>query len=158
VSVAAALAQQAMKIAPAIGQGVPEALRTLLDLTCMMVQLDSQLGHRRASHGAEHVFAEMVKADPSISHPEKVAAGILYAAALNGLDVAPLRSALESAAVRLDLLTAANIRAAANGLADYTQQNGLPYGTASDQTDSAAIAAALTKSTLMAAPASSKAS
>lgn len=156
VSVAAALAQQAMKIAPTLGQGSPEALRTLLDLMCMMVQLDSQLGHRRASHGTEHVFADIVKADPSISHPEKVAAGILYAAALNGLDVAPLRSALEAAGVRLDALTSPNVRTAANGLADYIQQNNLPYGVASDQTDSAAITAALAKSTLMPVPASSK--
>ncbi|MHB8625676.1 MAG: iron-containing alcohol dehydrogenase [Aggregatilineales bacterium] len=158
VSVAAALAQQAMKIAPAIGQGSPEALRTLLDLMCMMVQLDSQLGHRRASHGAEHIFADIVKADPSISHPEKVAAGILYAAALNGLDVSSLRSALEAAGIQLDVLTGPNVRAAANGLADYVQQNNLPYGTASDQTDSATIAAALTKSTLMPAPAGPKVS
>jgi glycerol dehydrogenase-like iron-containing ADH family enzyme len=158
VSIAAALAQQAIKIAPAVGQGSPEALRTLLDLICMTVQLDSQLGHRRASHGTEHVFADMVKADPSISHTEKVAAGILYAIALNGQDAGPLRAALAAAGIRLDVLTTTNIQAAANGLADYVQQNSLPYGAASDQTHSAAIAAALAKSTLLPATAAQKAS
>ncbi len=153
VSVAAAIAMQAVKVAPAVGQGTPEALRSLLDLMCLMVQLDNQLGHRRASHGTEHLFADVVKADPSVSHIEKVAAGILYAAALHGQDPAPLRSAIESAGVRLNGLDQADIRAAAKRLSDYAQAHDAPFTLGSDQTDQTAINAALSKSTLLDDPA-----
>jgi glycerol dehydrogenase-like iron-containing ADH family enzyme len=157
LSIAVGLAQQALKIAPAVGQGNPEALRNLLDLLCLMVQLDSQLGHRRASHGLEHLFADVVKADPTVSHVEKVAAGILYSAALNGQDPQPLRNALEAAGIRCDQLKAADIRAAAVGLNDYAKAHpDLPYSLANDLTDATAIAAALTKSTLLTVPAAAK--
>ena len=151
MGISAGLAGQALKIAPAVGQGTPEALRTLLDLTCVMVQLDSQLGHRRASHGTEHMFADIVKADPEVSHTERVAAGILYAAALNGQDVTPLRAAITAANVRLDVLKPADIRAAANNLADYAKDNNLPYTILNDQADNSGVANILSKSTLITA-------
>ena len=150
LSVAVSLAQQALKIAPAVGQGNPEALRNLFDLLCLMVQLDNQLGHRRASHGLEHLFADVVKADPGVSHVEKVAAGILYSAALNSQDPQPLRNALEAAGIRCDRITPAEARTAALGLGAYVKAHpDLPYSLANDQTDTAAITAALNKSTLL---------
>ncbi len=151
VSVAAGLAAQAIKIAPAVGSGAIDALRTLLDLTCLTVQLNNQLGHDRVSHGTEHIFAQIVKADPDVTHTERVAAGILYAAALNGQDSTPLRTALEAAGVRLDLLRESDIRAAATGLADYVREHDLPYSFAAEQTDNQAVNAALAKSTLLTA-------
>ena len=157
LSISVSLAQQALKIAPAVGQGSPEALRTLLDLLCLMVQLDSQLGHRRASHGLEHLFADIVKADPTVSHVEKVAAGILYSAALNGQDPMPLRTALEAAGIRCDRLKSDDIRTAAIGLSGYAKAHpDLPYSLANDQTDALVIANALTKSTLLNPPAAAK--
>ena len=90
-TISATVAAQALKNAAALGKGDPDALRTLVDLTCMMVQMDSQLGHRRASQGVEHVFAHAVKADPKMLHAEKVGAGILIAAALYKMDTLSLR-------------------------------------------------------------------
>ncbi len=154
VGIAASLAGQAIKSAPAIGQGTPEALRTLLDLLCLAVQLDSQLGHRRASHGTEHVFAELVKADQNVTHTERVAAGILYAAALNNQDVTPLRAALTAANIRLDVLKSADIRAAAIALPDYVRQGNLPYSIVNEQTSTENVKDLLAKSTLIPAKAS----
>lgn len=152
MGVAAALASQAIKNASAVGQGSAEALRGLLDLLCMAVQLDNQLGHRRASHGTEHIFADHVKADASVSHAERVAAGILYAAALHGQDVTPLRDALEKAGGRLNVLKAEDIRSAAKTLPDYARSHNLPYTILNDQTSTDAVNNALNKSTLIAAP------
>src|SRR5205085_834139 len=56
LGVAAGLGAQGLKIAPALGKGDPEALRTLVDLIAMIVQLDGLLGHNRASQGVEHIF------------------------------------------------------------------------------------------------------
>ena len=60
-------AAQAIKSAVALSKGDPDALHTLIDLICMTVQLDSQLGHRRASQGVEHFFADAVQADGTVS-------------------------------------------------------------------------------------------
>ncbi len=151
MTVAASLASQAIKNAAAIGQGKPEALRGLLDLMCMSVQLDNQLGHRRASQGTEHIFADHVKVDPGVSHAERVAAGILYASALHNQDVTPLKDALQKAGVRLDQLKAVDIRSAANTLPDYARSNNLPYTILNDQVGKENVANVLSKSTLLSA-------
>jgi len=151
VSVAAALGAQAIKLAAIIGQGTPETLRTLLDLTCLMVQLDSQLGHRRASHGSEHLFADALKAPVDIHHADRVAAGILYATALHGQDAQPLRTALEAAGSRFDWLTNTMAKDAAASVAAFATAQNAPFCLVQDVTDPAKIADALGRSTLLTA-------
>src|SRR5258708_3508816 len=104
MGVAAGLASQALKSAAAMGKGDPEALRLLIDLLCMTIQMDNQLGHRRASQGLEHAFAESVAADASVSHAERVGPGILLASAFYSKDTASMRTAMEAAGVKLDKL------------------------------------------------------
>jgi len=150
VGFAASIGSQGLKSAAAIGKGDPDALRTLVDLLCLTVQLDNQLGHTRASQGVEHIFADSVKADPSISHGERVGPGILLASALHQKDVASMRTALESAGVRLNRLSTADIREAVNNLPDYVRSNGTPYTVLNDlMPNSDELAQALTKSTLV---------
>jgi glycerol-1-phosphate dehydrogenase [NAD(P)+] len=148
--IAASLAAQAIKSAPALGKGEPDALRTLIDLICMTVQLDSQLGHRRASRGVEHIFADAVKTESTVSHAERVGPGILLASALYGKDCASMRAALEAAGVRLDQIKRQDVQAALNTLPDYARQRSLPYSMLNDlQSNSDALAQALSKSTLI---------
>jgi len=152
MGVAAGLAAQALKSAVALGKGDPDALRLLIDLLCMTIQMDNQLGHRRASQGLEHAFAMSVKADPSIPHAEKVGPGILLASAFYAKDTASMRTALEAAGVKLDSLKPEDIRAAANALPDYVKQNDVPYSLANDlNASSPETQLALDKSTLNAA-------
>ncbi|MDQ7033434.1 MAG: iron-containing alcohol dehydrogenase [Anaerolineae bacterium] len=60
-SIAAGIAQQAYKIAKGVGEGRPDALRNLLDLICVEVQLTNQLGHNRPQEGAEQYFAYAIE-------------------------------------------------------------------------------------------------
>ncbi|MBK9747953.1 MAG: iron-containing alcohol dehydrogenase [Chloroflexi bacterium] len=55
--VMAGIAQQAFKIAAGVGRGNVEALRNLLDLMCLEVQITNQLGHTRPQEGSEQYFA-----------------------------------------------------------------------------------------------------
>src|SRR5690606_1117079 len=56
----AGIAQQAFRIANGVGSGNVDALRNLLDLICMEVQLTNQLGHNRPQEGSEQYFAYAV--------------------------------------------------------------------------------------------------
>jgi glycerol dehydrogenase-like iron-containing ADH family enzyme len=150
VALAAGLGATAIKSAVAIGKADNDGLRLLVDLLSMTIQLDNQLGHERASHGIEHMFAESVDADASVSHAEKVAAGILIATALYNKDAAGTRAALEAAGVKLDKLTPDNIRKAVMGLPDYAKNNQLPYSMLHDlSADAPELEQALHKSTLI---------
>jgi glycerol-1-phosphate dehydrogenase [NAD(P)+] len=149
--IGASLAAQAIKSAATIGKGDPDALRTLVDLICMTVQLDNLLGHHRLSRGVEHIFAEAVKADNGVSTAERVGPGILLASALYNKDAASMRAALEAAGVRLDQLKPDDIRAAVNTLPDYARQQKAPYTILNDlQSNSPELAQALERSTLLA--------
>jgi glycerol dehydrogenase-like iron-containing ADH family enzyme len=129
--VAAGLASQAIKSAKAIGEGEAEALRTLLDLLMMSVQLASQLGHDRHQEGSEHYFGySLENQGAKFSHAEAVGPGILFASALHGQDTSALREALENAGVPLNRLRAADIRLAVNDLPAFCAANNLPYGIA----------------------------
>ncbi len=148
-SIGAGLAAQAIKSATAIGKGDPEALRMLVDSLCMTVQLDNLLGHRRLSQGIEHLFGEVVKADNSVSHAERVGPGILLASALYNKDATSMRGPLEAAGVRLNQLKPDDIQAALNALPDYARQQKAPYSILNDlQSNSAEITQAQTKSAL----------
>jgi glycerol dehydrogenase-like iron-containing ADH family enzyme len=131
--VAAGLASQAIKSATAIGQGHQDALRTLLDLMMIAVQLGNQLGHTRASQGSEHYLAQILAGytDPSLSRSELVGPCILFVAALHGQDPAPLREALVSAGVRLDQLRSTDVRLALDNLTAHLDQ-AFPYSILND--------------------------
>jgi glycerol dehydrogenase-like iron-containing ADH family enzyme len=151
-SLAAGLASQALKVASGLGKGESEALHMLVDLLCLTIQLDNQLGHRRASQGSEHIFADAVVTSATVvdvSYAERVAPGILLASALHKKDSAGLRTALESAGVRLTQLKPDDIRATVNALPDYVKQHQTPYTILNDvQPNSDDVTQALEKSTL----------
>ncbi|MCI0708824.1 MAG: iron-containing alcohol dehydrogenase, partial [Chloroflexi bacterium] len=127
------LATQAVKSSEAIGNGDPEALRTLLNLVMMSVQLAQQLGHDRHEEGTEHYFAfSMENQGVKASHAELVGAGILFATALHGNDPSSLRDALMNAGINIDGLRASDIRLAINDLPNFVVVNDLPYALAHD--------------------------
>jgi len=152
LSLAAGLASQGLKSAAAMGKDDPDAVRTVIDLICMTINLDSQLGHRRASQGIEHVFAEVVEVDVAVSHAERVGPGILLASALYNKDTASMRTAMEAAGVRLNQIPQDAIKTAAHALPDYAKKNDLPYSMLNDATTDE-IDQALTRSTLITATA-----
>lgn len=152
---AAAVVQQGLKNAAAIGKGEPEALKTLVGLLCMTVQLDSLLGHRRASQGAEHIFAEAVRMQPDaadVPFAERLASGILITYALHKLqekDATVMRSALEAAGVRLKQIKKADILTTLLGLPAYVKRLHLPYTILNDlEANPEKLAEAILRSTL----------
>lgn len=131
--VAASLASQAIKSAKAIGSGEVEALRTLLDLVMMSVQLAGQLGHDRHQEGTEHYFAfSMENQGVTATHAELVGAGILFTSALHGQNPGSLRDALLNAGINVDRLQASDIRLAINDLPAFVAANDLPFSQAHD--------------------------
>jgi glycerol-1-phosphate dehydrogenase [NAD(P)+] len=129
--IAAGLASHTIKIADAIGRGEVEALRTLLDLTSVSVQLANQLGHARQQEGTEHYFAfALEKLGVNATHAECLGPGILLTSALHSQDPSPLRDALEKAGIRLDQLRPADIQVAINDLQGYVLANDLPFSIA----------------------------
>lgn len=132
-SVAAGLASQVIKSAKAIGEGQVEALRTLLDLLMISVQLAHQLGHDRHQEGTEHYFAYALQNRGAAgSHAEMVGPGILFASALHGQDPTALHEALTNAGIRLDQLRNADVQLAINDLPAFCATNNLPYSIAND--------------------------
>lgn len=149
---AAAYAGQALKIAGPLGQGDPDALHTLVDLTALLVGLDNQLGHHRASYGTEHLFAEAVAQLPGAAGTtpaERLAPGILLTAALYKKNSAALRTAIEMAGIRLNQMRPEDIRAAFLSLPDYARQRD-PLGGLLDETASSSdeLVQSLARSTL----------
>jgi glycerol-1-phosphate dehydrogenase [NAD(P)+] len=129
--IAAAIAQQAYKIAEAVGQGKIEALRNLLDLICVEVQLTNQLGHNRPQEGSEQYFAyalePRIARGAGVPYADLVGPGILVAAALHNQSLVPIRQTLESAGVRLNQVTQSDIEQTLLMLPNYVQQHNLPY-------------------------------
>jgi len=134
--VAASIAQQAYKIAYQVGQGSPDALRKLLDLICIEVQLTNQLGHNRPQEGSEQYFAYAI--EPRVAHgagipyADLVGPGILIAAALHDQNIEPIRETLMSAGVRLGQLKRDDIIATLNQLPEYVKRHNLPYSIVHD--------------------------
>lgn len=144
--VAASLAQQAIKIAGAVGQGQYEALDTLLDLMMMAVQLSNQLGHTRVRQGSEHDLARVLAGQVSapLAHSEMVGPSLLFIAAMHGQDPAALRDALEAAGIRLDQLRPADMRLAIDQLSLYLDAYQFPYSILHEiEPDSARVVKAL---------------
>ncbi len=132
--VATDLAKQAIKGASTIGQGDPDALRTLLDLMMMTVQLSNQLGHRRVQQGSEHYLANIVAATTGSDapHAEIVAPCLLFCAALHGQDPSPLSEALTAAGVRLDQVRATDFNLIVDNLATHLGDYAWPYSILND--------------------------
>jgi glycerol-1-phosphate dehydrogenase [NAD(P)+] len=130
-SMAAGIAQQAFKIARGVGEGNIEALRNLLDLMCMEVQLTNQMGHNRPQEGSEQFFAYAIEPRTAVGrgvpYADLVGPGILIAAALHGQDIAPLRETIAAAGVRLGQLRPDDIRETLQNLPRYVVEHNLPY-------------------------------
>ncbi|MBN1964264.1 MAG: iron-containing alcohol dehydrogenase [Anaerolineae bacterium] len=132
--IAAAIAQQAFRIADGVGRGEIEALRQLLHFLGLEVQLCNLLGHARPEEGGEHYFGYVIEnyMPPRTPHGDMVGPGILLAAALHGQDTRPLKAALEAAGVRLDRLNPQVVRQVVDELPRYVTEHELPYGILND--------------------------
>lgn len=150
--IGAMVAGQALKIAPAVGRGETEALRTLVNLIGLLVQIDNQNGHRRMSQGVEHIFAEALetKALPiDVTHAEKVAVGILLTAALHHKETTGLRSALEATGIRVGHIREAVVRETWMTLPAYAREHQSPFTMLNDLVSNAdQLAEAVTNSSL----------
>jgi glycerol-1-phosphate dehydrogenase [NAD(P)+] len=148
-SIAAAIAQQAYKISAQVGEGRPEALRNLLDLICVEVQLTNQLGHNRPQEGSEQYFAYAIEPRvaqvDSIPYADLVGPGIVIAAALHRQNTASIKETLLSAGVRLDQLKREYVIATLQALPAYVRLHNLPYGIAHEMNLTAAQAEDLLK-------------
>ena len=133
---AAGIAQQAFKIARGVGDGNVEALRNLLDLICMEVQLTNQLGHNRPQEGSEQFFAYAIEprtaSGRGVPYADLVGPGILIAAALHGQDIGPIRDTISSAGVRLGQLRPDDIVDTIKRLPQYVVDHDLPYSILND--------------------------
>lgn len=135
-SIAAGIAQQAYKIAKGVGEGRPDALRNLLDLIAIEVQLTNQLGHNRPQEGSEQYFAYAIEPKAArgagIPYADLVGPGILIAAALHNQDIEPIRDTLLDAGVRLGQLRRDDIVDTLRDLPKYAHENNLPYSIVHD--------------------------
>ena len=129
--VMAGIAQQAFKIAEGVGKGRVEALRNLLDLMVLEVQLTNQMGHNRPQEGSEQYFAyaveQKLRGKRLLPYADRVGPGLLIAASLHGQNVEPIRATLESAGIRLDQLPAPIIEDTLKTLRDYVVKHQLDY-------------------------------
>lgn len=127
----AGIAQQAFKIAAGVGRGNVEALRNLLDLLCLEVQLTNQMGHNRPQEGSEQFFAYAVEAKATRGRPlpyaDLVGPGILIAAALHNQDVEPIKQTLLSAGIRLRQIHPDDVTNTLKILPEYVVKHDLPY-------------------------------
>jgi glycerol-1-phosphate dehydrogenase [NAD(P)+] len=136
-STAAGIAQQAYKIAREVGAGDMDALRNLLDLICMEVQLTNQLGHNRPQEGCEQYFAYAIEPKASrgmgIPYADLVGPGILIAAALHQQQTDQIRDTLIQAGVRLNQLRRDDIVETLRGLGKYATKHALPHSIIHDR-------------------------
>lgn len=128
-TVAAGLATQAIKQAPALAQKRDGALETLLNLLMMTVQLGNQLGHRRASQGGEHYLARILatQTEDRLAHAELVGPCLLFVAALHRQDVSALHDTLQNAGVPLDRIRATDFALTLDLLPESIGALELPY-------------------------------
>jgi len=150
-SIAASIAQQAYRIADRVGKGEVAALRNLLDLICVEVQLTNQIGHNRPQEGSEQYFAYAIEPLASrgsgVPYADLVGPGILIAAALHKQDVSPIRDTLLSAGVRLGQLRRDDIVETVKKLPEYVKKHNLPYSIVHDLDLTSAEAVEMLKTT-----------
>lgn len=145
-ALAAALAKEAIKAAPVIGQGDQAGLTLLLNFMMSAVQLTNQLGHTRAQHGAEHYLADKLAAQTGDEIPHSAVVGpcLLLISALHGQAPTALRTALQQAGVPLDALRPADVQIVINDLPALLAIDQPPHSILNDiEPGSAAVNAAL---------------
>lgn len=129
--VSANLASETIKAAEAIGKGEVEALKKLLNLASISVQLANQLGHARQQEGTEHYFAyALEKQNVQATHAECLGPGILLTSALHNQDPSALRDAMTKSGLELGKLRPADIQLALTDLPLIANGNDLPYAIA----------------------------
>lgn len=134
-SIAAGITQQVFRIAADIGKSEKEALRSLLDLVAMEVQLTNQLGHNRPQEGSEQYFAYAIEpklGDQNVSYADMVGPGILISTVMHGQDPAGIRQTLLTIGVQLDELPADKMIETLVELKGYVHEHNLPFGIAHD--------------------------
>ena len=143
-NIANAVFQNALDCAEAAGRGDEQGLRALAHALALQVYLNSQALHSHVSEGSEHFFAYCAediesrmdaRTGPHTGalyrpHAEYVATGLLRIAERQGLDVAPLRKALNAANVPVAALPQTLIDPTLRALPEYVRRNNLPYGIA----------------------------
>lgn len=133
---AQAILDGTLTIAADAGKGDPAALRQLMHLLALEVQLCNLIGHSRPEEGSEHFLAYALEAHPAIgaghAHGDLVGPAILRAAAWQGQDIAPLRRALTQAGVPLDRVPDAVMIETIASLPAYVRRHRLVYSTAHD--------------------------
>lgn len=134
--VMAGIAQQAFKIAEGVGKGRVEALRNLLDLMVLEVQITNQLGHNRPQEGSEQFFAYAVEQKLPSARPlpyaDRVGPGLLIASYLHGQNAGPIRATLEAAGIRLNQLSPSVVEDTLKTLRDYVVKHDLPFSIVHD--------------------------
>ncbi len=134
--VMAGIAQQAFKIAEGVGKGRVDALRNLLDLMVLEVQITNQLGHNRPQEGSEQFFAyaveQKVRSPRPLPYADRVGPGLLIASYLHGQNADPIRATLEAAGIRLNQLAPAVVEDTLKTLRDYVVKHDLPFSIAHD--------------------------
>ena len=130
--IAASILEAAFDCADAAGQGERAGLKQLADCLALEVQLCNQLGHSRPEEGSEHYFAYAVEniMGKGLPHGDLVGPGIMRMAAAQGLDVAPLRQALDACHIPLDRIPPAVVERTLAALPAYVQRHDLPFGIA----------------------------
>lgn len=132
----AGIAQQAFKIAEGVGRGEVNALRNLLDLMCMEVQITSQIGHTRPQEGSEQYFAyayeTRAKRPRALPYADMVGPGILVAAAFHNQNIESIRTTLETAGIRLDAIPPEEVADTIKTLPSYVKRHNLPYSILND--------------------------
>jgi glycerol dehydrogenase-like iron-containing ADH family enzyme len=127
----AGIAQQAFKIAEGVGKGNVEALRNLLDLLCIEVQITSQIGHTRPQEGSEQYFAYAYESrrhgQLPLPYADMVGPGLLIAAAFHNQNIQSIRNTLETAGIKLNGLPANDVRDTIKILPEYVKKHDLPY-------------------------------
>ncbi len=132
----AGIAQQAFKIAEGVGRGNVEALRNLLDLLCIEVQITSQIGHTRPQEGSEQYFAYAyefrARRTKPMPYADMVGPGILIGAAIHNQNIQSIRQTLETAGIRLDALDPQMVEDTLKTLPEYVKKHDLPYSILND--------------------------
>lgn len=136
---AEAILDDSLACAESAGRGEAEGLERLLRALALEVQLCNLIGHSRPEEGSEHYFAYAVEnvMGKGLPHGDLVGPGILVAAALQGLEIAPLRDALRACSIPLGNIPREVVLETLRGLPAYSERHGLPYGIAHELTPEA---------------------
>jgi len=131
-NIAQGILNMSLACAESAGKGEENGLRKLLDCIALESQLLNIVGHARPEEGSEHYFAYLVenKIGHGLPHADLVCPGILLIAAVQGQDIAPLKSAMKSAHIPLDRIPVDAIIETLYELPEYSKKHQYLYGIA----------------------------